>query len=94
MRSGFICSSPCDGVIDQEVGEPVKMAEPAVAARIVAELSLGETGGHGDDAVDVVRPGHPAARISVTARPNTYSASAYDSGEGVKPGMGRWNSSW
>src|SRR5580658_2393776 len=36
----------------------------------------------------------PAARISVDAPPSTFSASAYDSAEGVKPGMGRWNSSW
>src|ERR1700722_7053860 len=35
----------------------------------------------------------PAARISVYAPPSTFSASAYDSAEGVKPGMGRWNSS-
>src|SRR5580698_8269135 len=59
MRSGFICSSPCKGVVDQEVDQMVEMAEPAVAARIVAELSLAETGGHGDDAVDVALPGHP-----------------------------------
>src|ERR1700733_12968656 len=36
----------------------------------------------------------PAARISVYASPSTFSASAYDCGEGAKPGMGRWNSSW
>ena len=65
------------------------MPEPAVTAGIVADLR-GSTPGGGDNAVHVALYAIPAAGISAP-KPSTFPASACITGEGAKPGMGRWN---
>ena len=40
-------------VVEMEIDHPVEMAHPAIAAGVVGQLGLHETGGDGDDAVDV-----------------------------------------
>ena len=71
------------------------MAGPAVAAGVVADLRVDEAGDHGDEAVDVALSARRRPPCSSVDRPRRApaSASAYDSGDGSKPGIGRWNSS-
>ena len=95
MRFGVHrCLLLVDGVVDVQVDESVEVAGPAVAAGVVADWASIEAGDHGDEAVDVALLGDAGLVQQLDRRgPSASSASAYDSGDGSKPGTWRWNSS-
>jgi hypothetical protein len=84
---GYVLVEHLDGLVDQP--------DPAVSARIVGQLLVRQTGADG-------REEGSSIRGSVTPeRPRRAASSARlsweilnDSGEGSKPGIVRWNSSW